>query len=658
MENIRDEAFLCYLNVKNGIFNNTSFNFDNKYVFDIGFDKRQTPYTCTLCVSKRKGIMQPKGFWSDNISTVNIITGENGAGKTRTLKHILNNIGSGITTMNGEGLIYIVNKNDTYIVYHNYSCFIIKKGEDAAEADVIQESEYYDRLRDLGKYEAPFDNRRYWKHLVFFSNYFGTTDFVKNNKFIIDVSRDKQINEVFHTLENTTVLFATSIQDEYRKYRNLKILNYMKKGMIKTESFKSIVSIPNLLRFKLSFTEELTKKCADLYDKERTRFPNKKWVGKKRYPLYCSGQILREEEKFEFEAALNKFSVGLMCHLMQKKIINQNLLQTYINELAETEDKTGIVIAKNNIQNCPNVERWMKILNYLENDSKRFVLQWQTSDEFIYYWEDKDVELVEELATDNLANSCFSCDLVGTDRNGFYSSGEESRFNFLISMFDVLDKIKEDEKEKNYNRNIILLLDELDAFFHPKYQINLVDNLIQTVSTVFKDYYVQILMTSNTPLEISDFPASNITYLSDGSVKTKYNEISSFGSNVCNLLKNNFYINSTMGEFAKKKIDKVINFLTEKDCLNVSKEEVRYTISIIGEPIIKDKLQKMYYKKYPEEIPNKDEEVAFYKNKIQEIELHFFNGKNLDNSVLNQLEDDLVKLTHTIREIKGETVHD
>lgn len=222
--------------------------------------------------------------------------------------------------------------------------------------------------------------------------------------------------------------------------------------------------------------------------------------------------------------------------------------------------------------------------------------------------------------------------------------------NFLLSLFDVLKSV--DKKKSDCNQNIILVLDEVDAYFHPKYQINLVDDLVRIVSEVLKDYYVQIIFTCNTPLELSDLPASNICYLENGKLLKENNEMPTFGSNVCNLLKNNFYINSTMGTFAKKKIDETIKFLTDRDDTCISQEEVRYIISIIGEPLIKDKLQNMYYKKYPNELPSEYDTVSFYKRTIQELQTHLTNGKKINIKDLEQLEEKLISLANTIKEVR------
>lgn len=645
--NMKEEAFLCYVNAKDYFFDNINLNFDHKYFFDIEVDKSEIYFKYTLCVSKRKSIVQTKGFWGNNISTVNAITGSNGSGKTSILKFIINNIGRGTTAMNGEGVVYIVNKEDTYIVCHNCRNLTIKKDKDIDKLDILQEEEYDERLRNSQKYIPPFDNRRFWKHIVFFSNYFGSLGYLKDDGYVINASKDKEINKMINNMEEPTKLPVITIQSAFQNYRNMKILGYIKEGLFTVDNLNEIISLPDLLRFKLTYTRE---NYGEFYVKEQHRFPNGKWIGKKRYPVFCIGQILSKSREFEFEAAINKFSVDLMWFLLQEKSINELLFYTFIDSLAETEEQTGIEIAIAMLKRIPKIEKWMDVLNYMENDSQKYIIAWQNSDEFFYKWSIEDVEFVERLISSNETNRFFSCDLVGSERNGYYSSGEESRMNFLLSLFDVLKSV--DKKDSDCNQNIILVLDEVDAYFHPKYQINLVDDLVRIISEVLKEYYVQIIFTCNTPLELSDLPASNICYLENGKVLRENNEMPTFGSNVCNLLKNNFYINSTMGTFAKKKIDETIKFLTDRDDTCISQEEVRYIISIIGEPLIKDKLQNMYYKKYPNELPSEYETVSFYKRTIQELQTHLTNGKKINIKDLEQLEEKLISLANTIKEVR------
>lgn len=108
------KIYLSYINAADIILEGVDFNFDQQYLFSLKVDRSKQVYSYILHVSKRKGIVQPEGFWGENISNVNVIMGRNGSGKTSFMQFIINNIGSGITSMNGEGVVYIVKKDETY----------------------------------------------------------------------------------------------------------------------------------------------------------------------------------------------------------------------------------------------------------------------------------------------------------------------------------------------------------------------------------------------------------------------------------------------------------------------------------------------------------------------------------------------------------------
>jgi polyhydroxyalkanoate synthesis regulator phasin len=79
-----------------------------------------------------------------------------------------------------------------------------------------------------------------------------------------------------------------------------------------------------------------------------------------------------------------------------------------------------------------------------------------------------------------------------------------------------------------------------------------------------------------------------------------------------------------IGEFAKNKIDKVITILNQE---KLNKEDLKYCekiIPIIGEPIVKNQLQKMLdSKKLPEvgEIDKIHEEIAELQSRLKNLEV-------------------------------------
>ena len=87
----------------------------------------------------------------------------------------------------------------------------------------------------------------------------------------------------------------------------------------------------------------------------------------------------------------------------------------------------------------------------------------------------------------------------------------------------------------------------------------------------------------------------------NGNCKVEPCNISTFSANIHEILSNSFFMSSTIGAYSKNILDKIIKALKDNDDpkkYGLDKNKIAYIISIIGEPIIKQKLSEMYNKKY------------------------------------------------------------
>lgn len=617
---MKDKIYLSYINAADQILNNVDFNFDKEYIFSLS--KLNTYRSCsyTLHVSKRKGIVQPEGFWGENINNVNVIMGKNGAGKTSLINFIINNIGCGITAMNGEGVVYVVKFNDKYIVYHNCARF------DIANENIINicdYKEYEQELRNRNEFKAPYNNKRYWKNMIYFSNYFGERRLLRDDDFVINISKDKLVDKIIKNIKSDEIV-DVNLQNKIQINRNNKVVKYMREGRFSDNNLNEIISVPNRICFFLNdefkWNYEFEKFCT----KQKDNFSEKQWIGKKRLSAIFDNSHNKIDNILEFEVAINTFSVRLMWKMLKKGYLREEEFQTFINKLSKTSDKTGIFYAKELMDDKEDVVYWKRLLSFLNEKEKYDVLMWQNEKQFVVKWSEEDIDIVEE--TVNYSNDLFFCQLIGEMKKGYYSSGQESRVNLVLALFEALDRVK--EERCNDNNNILIMLDEIDAYFHPQYQIDMIKNILEIISGIFAEYQIQIILTSNTPLEISDIPSDNITYLENGCLSN--NTSLTFGANVCKLIKNNFFINSSMGTFAKQKISDVISFLKYDEDDNMSKEEAEYVISIIGEPILKKKLRAMHDEKYRDN----NSELDKFKMGIDEIKKIISNGEITNNARL------------------------
>ncbi|NHQ68924.1 hypothetical protein HAV29_20325, partial [Elizabethkingia miricola] len=94
------------------------------------------------------------------------------------------------------------------------------------------------------------------------------------------------------------------------------------------------------------------------------------------------------------------------------------------------------------------------------------------------------------------------------------------------------------------------------------------------------------------------------------------------------LITNSFFVEDKiehkllMGEFVKKTINTIINWLNNDERLAENQEEYKKIIELIDEPLLKNKLKEMYYNIFPEEL-DKELEIRKIKARAKELGLKF-----------------------------------
>lgn len=221
------------------------------------------------------------------------------------------------------------------------------------------------------------------------------------------------------------------------------------------------------------------------------------------------------------------------------------------------------------------------------------------------------------------------------------SSGENSLLNFFSRLYvhlkeNYIDNPYSLKKEKHF----VLLLDEADLSFHPTWKKLYVNALVKTIPYFFELIEgapsVQIMFTTHDPLALSDIPNHNIVFMKkeDDNASAEvldYKDISrpkSFGANVNDLLSHSFFVKKGLvGEFAKNKINRTINWLNKELGHDFDKRIVyseiennasyhKKVIAMIDEPIVKEKLQRMYVEAVVDEDAIRDEIVRL-QNKLK-----------------------------------------
>lgn len=200
------------------------------------------------------------------------------------------------------------------------------------------------------------------------------------------------------------------------------------------------------------------------------------------------------------------------------------------------------------------------------------------------------------------------------------SSGEKQLIHSISSILyhiKNVDSINLKSGKLLGYRNINILLDEIELYYHPEMQRNYLAYLLKMIGklSLSKIEAVNICLVTHSPYILSDIPNYFTLKLETGTPKS--DDFGTFGANIHDLLANDFFMKKDgfMGEFAKNEIISATNFL--KACIDKkqenentenekwNKQKIKSLISIIGEPLIKNSLKGMYDVAFP--LENNDE---------------------------------------------------
>lgn len=248
-----------------------------------------------------------------------------------------------------------------------------------------------------------------------------------------------------------------------------------------------------------------------------------------------------------------------------------------------------------------------------------------------------------------LPPSIFKQSIKLTDESDLddLSSGEKQLIHSISSIvyhIIYINSVAENGANKDEvisYKYVNILFDEVEQYFHPELQREFISKLLDYISKMNKNHFnnikgINMLFATHSPFILSDIPKQNILRLEDGKPSDK--EFSqTFAANIHELLHNDFFLeNGFMGDFAKDRINEVIDFLRNKKWINERKEieerinenkkkklviedlqirldiiklqqkriknlsritkldECEKIISLVGEPVLKESLTELY----------------------------------------------------------------
>lgn len=219
-----------------------------------------------------------------------------------------------------------------------------------------------------------------------------------------------------------------------------------------------------------------------------------------------------------------------------------------------------------------------------------------------------------------LPPAIFKAEIVLEDETNLddLSSGEKQQIHSVSSIIyhlinlNSVSKNGEDPYDvgkivQNY-RNVNILFDEVEQYFHPDLQRTFLASLIEYIDRMNPRHLekidaINMLFVSHSPFILSDILNVNCLFL-EVNEKDKHSypvsvDIQSFGANINDMLKQNFFMSSTMGGHTEQKISELIEFYQlamredEPELIKFSQQykavrsEFVELTDIIGEPVVK-----------------------------------------------------------------------
>lgn len=578
------ELLYVYIKKIDRCFENQSFNFSNDYHVEYDIKNKK------LKITKNDNNVL-KDFFSPKIKSINLVVGKNGSGKT-TLFDLL-----GLKKVDRYNLFNLNNNNDGWFALYkcnNEASFYVEGfnpdllfiNQELINEQLINPLYavhfYYDfnRMELCDKF---FANSNTHINLPFlFYNKEITNSLLLLNPKLINSGEDPSylINRKYIKNGNLADLYylASNNYNFFKEIesKNLKILIAFSKKMGKT------VPIQFDVIFKNKFNHE---EYDDLVIKDRYRYRLFKEVVYAGYEL-----IENSEKKTDYIAEINNVNANLMilekinqmCAIACKYIKKYSysfISYSYLDELCH------------NISQLPEYYLNYQYLAINEKEDDYLGIEISLTETFnqnVY-----EILRLYELLSGRL-NFDYLKQIFQVHLNHQISEGELGLINTYSGIYYALTN------EYKNQKSAIILLDEPDKSFHPMWIASFIDNLIKLVESIDNEMTYQFIISTHSPFMLSDVPKEAIMCID---IVDHHRIVSqaktSFASNYYDIIKDTFFLKDSVGTFAKRKINEIIEEINNLNS-NTNQETITKLtnlINIIDDPYLKNTLSLQLNKK-------------------------------------------------------------
>ena len=501
-----------------------------------------------------------KNIFDKNINITAII-GQNGSGKSSIFEYLLNKrINSNIVLSQD----FDEEIDNILWIYDSESDTIIKMNQESLlNTNII----LYNEDIDSKLYQSNYNTNKYLE------NNFSTNNREDIHNIIISYYSHVENLEYLSDLNFLPTHIELNLLNTITKFENLygiqiQIDNYFDSYDLINISNSEIERFNNFLEKELNTQIHNFNVSGDI----------KNYLFIREF-IYKLSRNHRESINIFKEIVINKYTESNFINKIEKELFS-NQDELVFNLIIQQLDK----ISKNR-------EDDKFIINLSENDLIRFL---KNSDRNFF-----EIKFFKEIS---IKDRIYFSDL---------SSGEQKIIILFSKLYYLISK--------NEKKDILILFDEPDNYLHPNWQKKLISYILSFFKNtkLFDEKKINILISSHSPFILADLPKENVIFLEKGKQVYPFDDgKQTFGANIHTLLSHGFFMkNGLMGEFAKNKINDVINFLNGNKSLLTTNDEAQNLINIIGEPIIKKQLQKMLDSKRLSKI----DEIDLIKNQMKEL---------------------------------------
>ncbi|MCF7753168.1 AAA family ATPase [Paenibacillus xylanexedens] len=555
-----------------------------------------------------------ENFFSENsnFDQLTAVVGRNGTGKTTLLRFMISLLSNGnegfASKILEEPILCVIRtsfRSDEFIVVHNPELKLTGGNYKQHNIHVIQ-PDYFSNPILLKDNEALFNNIS----LVLYSN-------------IFDYSANKSGINLIDLSTNTLLSLATTIDPNAHETQLLKYedtgrqINFFLEQR-NSPHWKIPFEVPQFMYFRFS---RLLEKLEDRfrfdiiqYGTMPTNFTNNEASAFENYLLNIF-EVLESSSPFLtdtpndkgvrnltklffyllYESFRNspKECVDEINEFIEEKIlqldyyVESNMFSIFVGYIKEgIEEKRGV-----NIRFLQQITTLEDIFDSLLNliSSKLVILEEKAIRAPLFLSKSPAATVLSILwQRDREVNVQFDMDWPDL------SSGEKSLLTMYARLYETFSLDIEQE-------HILLMIDEGELYMHPQWQRKFIKELIDFCTEyccVKKKKKLDVILTTNSPFLISDLPHANIIFLETTEkgatvVGGLEEHRQTFAANIHTLLSDAFFLpDGLLGEFAKQKLNRLIQELYQESISDILKKEgrIRKQIEIIGEPVIRNKL--------------------------------------------------------------------